>query len=297
MASSTDEEEPAPVATEPPGPVEPDEPDPDAKRFKWPSRKVAIPVIFGVVGVVLTLGSIGLYFLSSPGQLTALSYTTVQVNSSFPIAELRYEVRPSSTYPSITIITIFAQLPNNVLNPPAKAAAATAYLQLPAGVSFATCPRSCDLDPNANAYIWSQPLNFEYMDKDSGSGVAEATFPVKDSSFGYAANGTTASAAIPKAFYLGPGSAPAQLYASYDNVGAPNAYDWSGLQPQSTSASEIIWDESVPSGGTLGEIDQGVNDDAQSQDGYKIFLAGALIGLAGGALLAALQEALHAKDD
>ena len=40
----------------------------------------------------------------------------------------------------------------------------------------------------------------------------------------------------------------------------------------------------------------GINHAEQTTDDNKTFVAGALIGLAGGALLSAVQEALHAND-
>jgi hypothetical protein len=300
MASSTDAEEPAAPASDSPGIREPapDAPaDPDAKRVRRPRKKIVIPVVFAVVGVILTIAAVGLYFLSTPGQLNAPSYATVELKSSFPIAELRYEVSPDKISSAVTDIRVFAQLPNNVLDTPAKATAAMLYLQLPSGVSFTTCPAGCSIDKNAGAYVWSVPLNFSDENTTSDSGVATASFAVRAVGFGYAANGSDAAAAIPQAAYLGPGSSTLELYTGYANVGAPDAYDWSGLPPQQANDDEIVWAEGVPAGGVPGVIDAGVNDTAQTQDGYKIFIAGALIGLAGGALLAALQEALHANDD
>jgi len=40
----------------------------------------------------------------------------------------------------------------------------------------------------------------------------------------------------------------------------------------------------------------GVNYANQSRDGYYTFLAGVILSLAGGAVISALQEALHAND-
>jgi hypothetical protein len=52
----------------------------------------------------------------------------------------------------------------------------------------------------------------------------------------------------------------------------------------------------VAAGITSGRIATGVNHLAQAADDHRTFFAGALLGLAGGALLSAVQEALHARD-
>jgi hypothetical protein len=40
----------------------------------------------------------------------------------------------------------------------------------------------------------------------------------------------------------------------------------------------------------------GLNHSAQTRDDIKIFIAGALLGIAGGAIIAAVQEAMHLGD-
>lgn len=300
MTSTRDGEESSPLEPDQPSPQRSadatDGGRPDAKRRRRPPKKVSIPVVFAVVGVGLILGALWLYYLSSPGQLSAPSFATVQLASTFPVAEIRYDASSSPSAPAITKITIYVQLPSNVLNTP-TGASAVLYLEAPSGISFESCPRSaCRFDPNEDAYTSSQTLNFIYEDTDDNSGEAIATFFVKTGSFGYVNNDIDASAAIPRVIFLGQASVTPEFYIDYDNVAAPDDYDWSAPSPQLKNASEIRWDEPVSGGAAPGGVAVGINSANESWDSYKIFIAGALLGLAGGALLLALQEALHAND-
>lgn len=58
----------------------------------------------------------------------------------------------------------------------------------------------------------------------------------------------------------------------------------------------VAWAEDSSDGGTQSRVASGVNHDAQAHDDLMIFLAGAVVALAGAAVLAAIQEALHAGD-
>ena len=148
----------------------------------------------------------------------------------------------------------------------------------------------------ANSYSWSQLLDFKYEDFDNNSGEAIARFSVKANSFGYAFNDVNASAAIPRVVFSEPDSVTPILYTEY-NVTSADSYDWSTFQPQVTNANEVLWDEPVTSGVVQGIVAGGINHANEAKDNTKTFIAGALIGLAGGALLSAFQEWLHRNDD
>jgi hypothetical protein len=264
----------------------------DDARRRWRSKKFSKPLILAGIGVVFLLGALWLY--SSPAELPAPSFATIQLKSSFSISGIRYDVSQPS--PSIAKITIYVELPGNVVRTPAKAPAADLWLEVPPGITFETCPPdACRFDPNDKEYTWLQTLDFKYEDPDDNSGEAIATFSVKAHSFGYAYNDINASAAIPRVVFLGPGAVQPVLYTEYD-VAAANSYQWSTLQPQLINANEVRWDEPVTSA-AQGIVAVGVNDANQTRDNTETFISGALIGLAGGALLAAIQEFLHRNDD
>jgi hypothetical protein len=58
----------------------------------------------------------------------------------------------------------------------------------------------------------------------------------------------------------------------------------------------VIWAEDFSDGDTQSRVASGIDHDAQAHDDLMIFLAGAVVALAGAAMLAAIQEALHAGD-
>ena len=266
----------------------------DEAQKRWWRRKSLKPAALAVIGVLSALGAFALY--SSPSEPSAPSIATIQLKSTLSIAAILYDVTQSQVSPSIAKVTIYVQLPSDVVHAPAKAPPANLWLEAPAGISFKTCPAdACRLDPNESQYIWSQALDFKYEDFDSNSGEAIATFFVKARNFGYASNDTNASAAIPRVVFLGPGSVTPILYAEY-NVTSAVGYDWSTFQPELTNASEIRWDEPVTGGATQGIVTAGINQASQARDNIKTFLAGAFIGVAGGALVAALQETLPSNE-
>ena len=246
-----------------------------------------------MLAVGFLLGALALY--SSPGELAAPPFATISLTSTFSIAEILYTVTPVSS--TIADITIAVNLPHNVSSVPARAPAAKLYLEIPSGATFQTCPPpSCGFVRGDDEYSWFQPLNFDGQDQGSGDTDATATFTVKARNFGYVLNDTNASAAIPRVVFLGPGSLAPILYTKYIVTSADN-YNWSSFQPQLTSTREIAWDEPVAGGDTQGLAASGVNYANEAKDSDDTFLAGAFVGLAGGALLAALQEFLHRGDD
>lgn len=101
-------------------------------------------------------------------------------------------------------------------------------------------------------------------------------------------------AAIPEVLYYGPGSPT--LFTEYDNAPLGSNYDWSALPTLFGNGTKVLWSEPVTGGLSPGRIAVGINQANQTKNSNKTFFAGALIGLAGGALLSAVQEALHAND-
>jgi hypothetical protein len=79
-----------------------------------------------------------------------------------------------------------------------------------------------------------------------------------------------------------------------------DSYDWSSHPPATLSNSGAAWTEAVlpgsiyNSGDTAGRVASGIDHTGQANHDTKTFITGVLPGLAGGALLSAVQEALHA---
>jgi hypothetical protein len=124
----------------------------------------------------------------------------------------------------------------------------------------------------------------------NATGLATTHVFVKAHNFGVTFNGVTAAAAIPEVLSKG-----ASLITSY-HIPSASSYDWSSYPTAFLSSSGATWDEALISGDTVGWVASGINHIAQANDDSTTFIAGALLGLAGGAILSAVQEALHADD-
>lgn len=256
-------------------------------------KKILLPVTLAVLAGVLFVAAFALYPTSN--DFSTPSYPTIYVNSAATINFIDYRVIPVRHSVSEIIISLF--LGQGTTYVPANTAA-TVQLYLPSGIAFQSCPaHSCNYYQNGRRYNWNQSLYFKPTSTSEGlgrRGVAIAHYLVKARDFGYAVNATTAAAALPEVFNIGRGSP--QLITEYDRVLSPSDYDWSAFPPAFANDGMIVWQEPIPSGGSPGRVSIGVNHAAQTKDSNNTFIAGALIGLAGGALLSAIQEAFRAKD-
>jgi hypothetical protein len=133
----------------------------------------------------------------------------------------------------------------------------------------------------------------------STTGSAQVSFYAGDRAFGYSASGVQAVVALPGIEYGDEhsiGSGPV-LTASYW-IASANGYDWSAFPPTEESpgpggSDYLLWTEKPTDRSVPGRIAFGVDHNQQSVDDRNTFVAGALIGLGGAAVVAALQELLH----
>jgi len=262
-------------------------------------KKIITPLVLAAIGVLLFLIGIALY--PSEGQLPTPPYATLSLKATFPAQDILYGVRQVS--PSTTEITAGVELPAGSALPSAKTATAHLLVSLPVGISFRSCPNAPAEEPTYSAsycvqydgiQTWIQPLKFK-MERNpfSSFGIAAAHFYIRARSFGETFNKVNASAAIPAVNYQAPGTPV--LETQYELPSA-SSYDWSAFPAQFANDAYAQWNEPLTSAGISGRAAVGINHANQASDDNDTFLAGALIGLAGGALLSAVQEALHASD-
>ena len=253
-----------------------------SKRAWW--KKFLTPIILAVLGLALFLFALILY--PSTADIPAPTYAHVSIVTSLPIESIVYEVMQVSQ--GTAAVQISASLPEPA-GPTATSRTARLTMALPEGISFRNCARpACEMFPSVYAHsVWTQSLNF-------GSGrYASADFLVKAQSFGVTFNGVNASAAIPDFVYQGTGTPV--LFAVYHFPSA-SSYDWSSYPTVWASKSGAAWQVALIPGDTVGRTAVGIDRARQTSDDNKTFFAGALLGLAGGAILSAVQEALHARD-
>jgi len=256
-------------------------------------KKILLPVILAVIGGVLAAVAIALY--PRPNDFPIPSYPAFYVKSAFVIDYIYYRVIP--VHRSITEITVEIILPPGVASPPPKAPAPIFNMVLPPGITFQSCPASpCSYDQGTKRYSWAESLGLKPSVRYSQgiTGAAEVRVFVRADDLGYAFNEVTAAAAVPQVNYFGPGSP--LLMTEYDRVPSPNRYDWSAFPPEGSYGTRIAWGEVVTNGASQGRVSIGVDHANQTKDSNNTFIAGALIGLAGGALLSAIQEAFRSND-
>lgn len=130
------------------------------------------------------------------------------------------------------------------------------------------------------------------------AGSADVSFNVSDTGFGYQSTGVQAVVALPGVEYgdeYSTGSGPV-LNASYW-ISSAGGYDWSAFPPTAQNAIPgldfLTWTEKPVERSVPGRIAFGIDHNQQSVDDRNTFVAGALVGLAGAALIAAFQELLH----
>jgi hypothetical protein len=288
MSEEVTEQDPGhDIVPQPPGST--GEPRTRAQRSR--RRKLRTVLVMAVLGVGLSLGAFSFYPRGSAGVPTPL-FSRLGISTTFPIALVGLNIIQVS--PSVAELKISIELLARTPSPPAGAQPASIVVAPALGTSFRNCPPPfCKTLPGAPpASLWVVPLTFQTAANFTGK--ATAVFYVKAASFGLAVNGTTASAAIPEVLYNGPGK-PMLLVAYHIPDAA--SYDWSSFPTAAVNSSVATWQESFASGDTPGRAAIGIRPAGQSSRDYKTFLAGALLGLGGGAIIAAFQEGLDATAD
>jgi hypothetical protein len=256
------------------------------KRARW--ETILAPLGLAILGVAMILAALKVYPRPSEPPVPAFSY--LEVDASFPLFTIGYSVTKESA--ATAEIRIIVSLPAGMMHPPAHAPTAYLRMTLPTGSTFWHCPGHACKGPAGKPIHgeWNQPLAFSSV--FASSGEATANFFVKASNFGVTSNGVTAAAAIPAVIYQGRGQAV--LLTGY-KIPSPARYDWSSPTARE-SGNYAIWTEPLAKGYTSGLSVTGVNHTAQSHEDLMTFLAGALVALGGGAILAAIIEAVHRRD-
>jgi hypothetical protein len=272
-------------------------PGDDRQRRRWPLKKIFVPFLLLVLA---GSGAVALYFSSSPGEPPSPSYATLALNSRAALEIIMYSVDQGSRSAEINIrVEVSA---TGIGGP----AIATLKVTPPNGTSFGQCPNvKCSSELPTFSLNKTEPLNF--TPGPDGAETARIYFRAKTAEFGDISNGLDASAAVPQLSYQCSCSASGApvLEAQYNLPGAAS-YDWASFPTQKQSTTGATWEEPVVANGetpgrvtigeTPGRVATGVDFSTQRQDNALTFIAGALIGVAGGALLAVATEWSRASD-
>lgn len=221
------------------------------------------------------------------------AYPSVSIYTNAAIYQVRYSVIQVS--PATAVLQIMVEQKTGIAGGASGTPITpTVRVTLPLGFTFQDChPYPCHNDPATYGSSWDEPLNFR-------PAWATADFRVSTSSFGVNFDDVNAYAAIPEIDYQYRfGLTTPTLFAQYQ-IASAASYDWSAFPAASVTSTTAQWHEPIVEstaagtyGITAGRIASGVDHPREALDQDLTFLAGALLGLGGGAVLSAIQEALH----
>jgi hypothetical protein len=279
--------EPSPQGAEssPPRPLDETQPLP-AEHKRSRQRKILTPLVLAAFGLVLLLVAIWFYPSATTGVSTP-PYSILHISTNVPVATIDLYIVQES--PALAEMRVELTSDTPVSNDKET----TLGVAIPSGTSFKGCPAfTCPFSPGAP--FWISGLVFKRAcTLDGCVWAATANLFVNARSFGAAFNDVNATAAIPEVMYQGPGNPNMQV--TYD-IPAAASYDWSSFPTLTVSNSTATWQVNLVNGESPGRTAVGINAAGQASHDTRTFVAGALLGLAGGAILSAVQEALHASD-
>jgi hypothetical protein len=256
-------------------------------RSRWPSRlrKFFRGYRIAVVLFLLSLLGFGFAWMRYPHaseirKLSTPGFVIISINTNTNNDQVLYVVRRKASSATLTITAIAK----------GKAEGQTLgfSLQIPHEARFLKCnPPSCTNKPYYPVYKGTL-MYYGGHPTSTATTAVQVNAPTLSSD----ANGEEAVAVMPSLHYKGKGGP--SLGISMDLAGA-NKYDWSQLPPSDTNKYGASWLEPLVNGQVEARIVSGANADALQNVSTRNFQVGLAIGIAGGALISAIQEALHTR--
>jgi len=251
----------------------PSEPSPPATHKRSRRKSFLAPVILFLLGLLLFFLAFELYPRATEGPAPAFPHLYVFTRGH--VEKIDFMVTQMG--PKYTGIDVTVTLDPNF---PVNGTYVILGIDPPQGATRVGCVPTCGLSG-------LQTLQF------TTSEYVHSLVIVQASSLGINADSVTAKVAIPEVIYQGAGTPPI-LFVWY-HLNSVTNYDWSSYPTYSVSNSVTEWEEALVQGDTIGRTAVGINHAGQAERDTMTFIAGALVALAGGALLGAFQEVLTAR--
>jgi hypothetical protein len=215
----------------------------------------------------------------------------MSISTSLPINLVKYVVIALS--PTEYQVDLLLQAPSVSSN-----SVADVSIYLPDGWRFGSCTRagfdSCQRTPIASQRGYYHGSTGEWLMKVRGPSLlrsADLAINIRGANFGYTTNGLQESVAMPQIAF--DSNVNSELAVVYQGLPNPEKFDWSAFPTDEETSAYASWIEQITNGVEPGRVAVGIDHAAQRRDELAIFLAGALVGLAGAALIGAVQESLH----
>jgi hypothetical protein len=252
-------------------------------------RKLVTPVALALLGIALLLATVVVW--PDDNQPATPSSIYMVIDTSLPINLIKYDVMVLG--PDRYQIGLLLQAPSVSSN-----SVANVSIYLPRGWQFGSCTRigfsSCRRSPIASQQGYYPGSTGDWVMRVAGVSLLRVGYldiNIRGASFGYATNGLQESVAMPQIQF--DSNVNCELAVVYQGLPDPQKYDWSGFPTDELTSGYASWIEQVTNGVEPGRVAVGIDHTAQSRDDLATFLAGALVGLAGAALIGAVQESLR----
>lgn len=284
----------SPQSDKPPTPPGGSQPAGPVRHGRARLKKILIPLVLFALGVLL--GSVG-YFWIYPSPETGIptpSSSHITIDSSVHIQEVFVSIDEVGIGVSVLLPEVGASVP-------AAGSKEDITIELPIDADFSNCPDCVNhiLGIPLGSFT-TEKLIFTKKFSVPSEGLifinAVVRFRVKPSDFGMSFDGINAYAAIPEIILTEPVKQGTSASIGF-SIPSASSYDWSAFRPDKADNSNVTWVEQSNNGDFAGRTTVGINHAHEANDSTLSFLAGALIGLAGAAILSAAQEALHIFTD
>jgi len=257
--------------------------------------KYSTPAALTFIGLAFLAAA--LWLLPAPGQTPNPASTIVYVDTKIPVNYFKYQVNVKG--PGEYSINVL------LLTSPASVAAgstATVDIFIPKGLQFGDCARlgfaDCQRRPETGGMGGLPGVAGEWTIKPSATtgGAYDLSVSVSGNNFGYTNDDVQESVAMPDVVFSNT-QVNCELDIVYVALPDSQSYDWSSFPTALNTTSFASWIEQVSNGIAPARIVVGINHAAQERNDRYTFIAGAFVGVAGGALIGALQELMHAWAD
>jgi hypothetical protein len=261
-------------------------PPPSVTPIRSRRKKILVPIVLAVIGLALLLGGFLTYPRRPQPSAPLSGFVSVVGFSRYVDAHMGlifYTV--DQLHPDLSRVTVQVLMGSS----PPPGARADMQLSGLGATTVTRCSPSC-------TEMGGPPGTWDAEPYFATDWAATAYFFVRARSFAVAANGATAEAAFPGLIFTG--SHPTVVRLTY-HIPSANTYDWSSTPAATLTSSRAVWTEPVTPGTafmqgvTQPRVATGINHAAETHDSTLTLWAGVLFGLGGGALVAAVQEALH----